>query len=143
MGLMFGACSLFGDGWGTRASSPLGVRGVMTMKMISRTRRMSISGTTFISAIAPLLVPTCIPMTSFLSGGSPPGWPFQRRSSAPFRPPGGLILAGFDLGRNQPNLIYIRGVHDVNGARHLLKRHFLVALDEGYALGAGLEDLGE
>src|SRR5712692_1253150 len=55
----------------------------------------------------------------------------------------GLLLAGFDLGRNQPNLIYIGGVHDVNGACHLLERHFLVALDKRYALGAGLEDLGE
>src|SRR5271165_2860039 len=47
---------------------PLGVSGVMTMKMISSTSKISISGTTFISAIAPpLLSPTDIPMAILLS----------------------------------------------------------------------------
>ncbi len=42
--------------------------GVITMKMISSTSKMSISGTTFISAIAPpLLSPTCIPIELLLS----------------------------------------------------------------------------
>src|SRR6266480_2929498 len=46
---------------------PLGVSGVITMKMISSTSRMSISGTTFISAIAPpLLSPTLIPIALLL-----------------------------------------------------------------------------
>src|SRR5215472_11333073 len=41
----------------------------MTMKMIRRTSRMSINGTTFISAMAPpLLSPTCIPIDLLLSG---------------------------------------------------------------------------
>src|SRR5437879_4441245 len=40
----------------------------MTMKMIRSTSKMSISGTTFISAIAPpLLSPTCIPIELLLS----------------------------------------------------------------------------
>src|SRR5580658_3543851 len=40
----------------------------MTMKMISSTSKMSMSGTTFISAIAPpLLSPTDIPMVNLLS----------------------------------------------------------------------------
>src|SRR5262245_42238561 len=41
----------------------------MTMKMIRRTSRMSINGTTFISAMAPPLVsPTCIPIDLLLFG---------------------------------------------------------------------------
>src|SRR5713101_1671859 len=60
-------CCWFGFGCGTRVSIPLGVSGVMTMKIISSTSRMSISGTTFISAIAPpLLSPTCIPIELLL-----------------------------------------------------------------------------
>src|SRR5712672_3229538 len=46
----------------------LGVSGVMTMKIINSTNKMSISGTTFISAIAPpLLSPTLIPIAILLS----------------------------------------------------------------------------
>src|SRR6266852_5290681 len=62
------SCFWLGFGCGTRVSSPLGVSGVMTMKMIRSTSKMSISGTTFISAIAPpLLSPTCIPIELLLS----------------------------------------------------------------------------
>src|SRR5207245_2431252 len=51
------------EGWGTSASRPFGVRGVITMKMIKSTRRMSISGTTFIEAMAPpFFPPTSIPI---------------------------------------------------------------------------------
>src|SRR5579864_6333829 len=55
-------CVFGGAGWGTRASNPLGVSGVITIKMMSKTKRMSMSGTTFIEAIAPFLAPTSIPM---------------------------------------------------------------------------------
>src|SRR5437868_6398963 len=40
-------------GCGTRASRPLGVSGVMTMKMISSTSNTSISGVTFMSEVGP------------------------------------------------------------------------------------------
>src|SRR5688572_12968104 len=38
-----------GGGCGTAAFSPLGVKGVMVMKMTSRTRRISMNGVTLIS----------------------------------------------------------------------------------------------
>src|SRR5215467_10213179 len=61
-------CCWFGFGCGTSVSKPLGVSGVMTMKIIKSTSKISMSGTTFISAIAPpLFSPTCIPIASLLS----------------------------------------------------------------------------
>src|SRR5271170_3544399 len=66
-------------GCGTRTSRPLGVSGVITIKMISNTSKISINGTTFISAIAlPLLSPTDIPM-----GNSPSTARTLRKSAAP------------------------------------------------------------
>src|SRR5215831_1857647 len=60
-------CCWFGFGCGTSVSKPLGVSGVITMKIIKSTSKISMSGTTFISAIAPpLLSPTCIPIASLL-----------------------------------------------------------------------------
>src|SRR5499433_1755353 len=60
-------CCWFGFGCGTNVSKPFGVSGVMTMKIIKSTSKISMSGTTFISAIAPpLLSPTCIPIASLL-----------------------------------------------------------------------------
>src|SRR5215472_9626523 len=57
-------CCWLGEGCGTSASSPLGVSGVMTMKMIMSTNRMSINGTTFGDAIEPLELPTSIPIAN-------------------------------------------------------------------------------
>src|SRR5271154_5483461 len=51
-----------GVGCGTSASKPWGVVGVITMKIMMRTRSTSISGTMFGSDIEPLLPPTAIPM---------------------------------------------------------------------------------
>ena len=57
-------CCWFGEGCGTSVSKPFGVSGVITMKMMISTRRMSINGTTFMSAIwPPDFPPTCIPIT--------------------------------------------------------------------------------
>ena len=50
----------FGGGWGTRASRPFGVNGVITMKIISSTSNTSISGVTFMFAFWPPLGPTAI-----------------------------------------------------------------------------------
>src|SRR6267142_3371547 len=51
---------------------PLGVSGVITMKIIRSTSKISISGTTFISATAPpLLLPTLIPIASLQSVPNP------------------------------------------------------------------------
>src|SRR5260370_7994333 len=58
--------ALGGGGWGTSASSPFGVTGEITMKMISSTSRTSMSGVTFIFAFWPPLGPTAIPMVVLL-----------------------------------------------------------------------------
>src|SRR5579875_1978553 len=61
----------FLGGCGTSASSPFGVTGTMTMKMISSTSSTSISGVTLISETDPPDDPALIPITIllFLSGG--------------------------------------------------------------------------
>src|SRR5579863_299939 len=60
-----------GGGCGTMASRPLGVSGVITMKMISRTSNTSMSGVTLIFALWPPLGPTAIPiMLSLRSFGA-------------------------------------------------------------------------
>src|SRR5882672_6671554 len=56
--------ALGGGGWGTSASRPFGVKGVITMKMMSRTSKTSINGVTFISAFwPPPEPPLVIPIT--------------------------------------------------------------------------------
>src|ERR1700680_2715379 len=62
--MVCGCCCWFGGaGCGTSASRPFGVSGVITMKIMIRTNRISISGTTFIVAISPpLFPPTSIPI---------------------------------------------------------------------------------
>src|SRR6202047_17028 len=57
---------LGGGGWGTNASKPLGVNGVITMKMISSTSSTSISGVTFMFAFWPPLEPIAIAMIDLL-----------------------------------------------------------------------------
>src|SRR6266404_5272972 len=50
-------CCWFGEGCGTSVSKPLGTTGEMTMKIMLRTRRISISGTTLGDESAPPLSP--------------------------------------------------------------------------------------
>src|ERR1035438_3299258 len=60
--MVFGVSGWFGlGGSGARAFSPFGVTGTVTIKMISNTRRTSISGVTLIPETA-LPVPTPLPM---------------------------------------------------------------------------------
>src|SRR4029077_36772 len=97
-------CGFGGAGWGTRASNPFGVSGVITMKIISKTKRMSIKGTTFIEAIEPFFEPTSIPMfvlplVLLRFGSASAGRPYRRRwrSTAlfgPFRQQADVIHAG-------------------------------------------------
>src|SRR5579859_2327871 len=128
-------CCWLGLGCGTRVSSPLGVRGVMTMKIINSTSRMSMSGTTFISAMAPpLLSPTCIPielspvgppLASVAGRGAAPSWEpalrgnrKRQQTNVTTRPrPPGLIRrrrrrrrsVPLIALRQQPDLIHARG----------------------------------
>src|SRR6202035_5822903 len=68
--------ALGGGGWGTSASSPLGVTGEITMKMISSTSSTSMSGVTLMFALWPPLGPTAIPMIVLLYS---PLLPWRRR----------------------------------------------------------------
>src|SRR4029077_19424613 len=79
----------------------------MTMKIISSTNKMSISGTTFISAIAPpLLSPTCIPIELLLSArpervsGGPCAAPlWERRGVQPAKNHSKRMVTSIDPGR--------------------------------------------
>src|SRR5712692_3673306 len=103
----FWFCCWLGFGCVTRVSMPLGVSGVMTMKIISSTSRMSISGTTFISAIAPpLLSPTCIPIELLLSArpervsGGPCAAPlWEGRGVQPAKNHSKRLVTSIDLSR--------------------------------------------
>src|SRR5581483_9472953 len=94
---------LGGGGCGTSASSPFGVRGVMTIKMISSTSNTSISGVTLGSADNPPLPPVAIPIVipSLLAGG-------RSRSSR-------RCLALFG---QQTELIDARGAYVVHHVHH-------------------------
>src|SRR5205085_6347752 len=60
-----GGCFCFSlGGYGTRASKPFGVSGVMTMKMISSTSSTSIRGVTLMLAVGPPLPPIVIAITN-------------------------------------------------------------------------------
>src|ERR1700685_484598 len=52
--------ALGGGGWGTSASKPFGVSGVITMKMMSSTSSTSMSGVTLIFALWPPPLPIAI-----------------------------------------------------------------------------------
>src|SRR5271168_2576330 len=72
--------ALGGGGCGTSASSPFGVTGEITMKMISSTSSTSMSGVTLMFALWPPLGPTAIPMIVLLLLPCRGGW--WRRWSA-------------------------------------------------------------
>src|SRR3954452_15279071 len=57
---------LGGGGCGTSASSPLGVKGVITMKMMISTSKTSIIGVMLISDFGPPDPPTAIPIKMLL-----------------------------------------------------------------------------
>src|SRR5664280_2613684 len=55
---LLGGCAFWSlGGWGTSASRPFGVSGVITMKMMSNTSKTSIIGVTLISALGPSPAP--------------------------------------------------------------------------------------
>src|SRR6266851_8104711 len=52
-----------------------------------------------------------------------------------------LLLASLELGGNQANAVHTRAAHDINRARHLGKKHRIVALYERDLLRALFENL--
>src|SRR5262245_35358699 len=127
----------------------------MIMKITSKTRRMSMSGTTFISTnTPPLPLPTFIPTIHLAIEDDParrtshnpdisahggphaePSWKTSAASTA-----GGGLLPRFKLRGDQANLVDSRGAHDINGASDFLKLDVVVALDEGDLFRAFFEN---
>src|SRR5438874_6336479 len=69
-----------GGGWGTAASRPFGVNGVIVMKITSSTSRMSINGVTLMSALAEIF------FLSFFIAGPPTFGPDRRAVRSEDRP---------------------------------------------------------
>src|SRR5690242_18110500 len=110
-------CCFFGGGCGTSAAMPVGVVGVMAMKMMISTRRTSISGTTFGSDIELPCPPTEIPIANppcAVRAG-------HKRS----------LSAGLHLSRNHADNSDAHAVHDVDGMSDIAKSRVVLALDEG------------
>src|SRR5713226_9669209 len=119
------------DCWGTSASRPLEYTG-MIIKITRSTSRISINGTTFMSETIPRLPPTDIPIIHLVSGKCP-----ARRTLTTCE----KLLARFELGGNQTNLVNAGAAHDVDGTGDVHEQYIVVAFDESNFLGALLEDL--
>src|SRR5665213_336053 len=144
-----GCCCWFGGaGCGTSAFKPFGVNGVITMKMMIRTKRISIRGTTFIVAIEPpCFPPTSIPIVvapyfkfrvavqspgrmseQVMTGkrGQTPRFPAQGLASWRWR---GCSLLFSPVG-NEPNVIDARGANFVHDLHHIAVLGTAIALPE-------------
>src|SRR5713101_2670421 len=140
------------DGWGTSASKPVEYTG-MIIKITKSTSRISIKGTTFMSETIPRLPPTNMPiihlvfgdcravtvrskcparriLTSSETGGASP--PLQTEEK---------LLARFELGGNQTNLVNAGAAHDIDGAGDVHEHYIVVAFDKSNFLGTLLCDL--
>ena len=51
------------------------------------------------------------------------------------------LLARFDLGGDEPDVVDARAAHDIDGASDLGEFDVVVALDESHLVGALLEDV--
>src|SRR5215470_3306108 len=106
----------------------------MIIKITSKTRRISISGTTFGSAVKPRLPPTCIPMSHLaqiacertLTSGE------ENLSS---------LLSCLEFCRDQANLVDSGAAHNIDSARDVHEHRFVVALHKSDFFGPFLKDL--
>src|ERR1700691_3814698 len=98
--------ALGGGGCGTSASRPFGVKGVITMKMMSSTSSTSMSGVTLMFALWPPPVPTAILMV-----GSPL-LPTRRRGRR-------SVLSAFPLVGEQTQIIHPGSAHGVHHLHHI------------------------
>src|SRR5579864_2666749 len=105
-----------GGGWGTSASNPRGVRGVITIKMISSTSRTSMSGVTLMFAFWPPLGPTAIPIVVLLLLPARCIW--RRRG----------LRSSFPLLGEQAKVVHARGAHRVYDLDHIAEVGALVSL---------------
>src|SRR5579883_338418 len=126
----------------------------MIIKITSSTSRMSISGTTFTSATTPRKPPPTEKPMSRLAFPPPiertlnsreedshiPARAAQMRRRSPLQREQ-TLLPGFELCRNQADLVNAGAAHDVDGASHVHEHHVVIALDEGHLFGAIFENL--
>src|SRR5581483_7563646 len=134
-------------GCGTSASRPLGVSGVITMKMMSSTSSTSISGVTLMSAEGPLPLPMLIAIAGTFRqparGGLEflPLFPAARRRCPRRRRERSL----FALLGEQPKLVHARGAHVVHHLHHRPVLGARVGADEHplvHSVGDAVFDLG-
>src|SRR6266404_4052069 len=132
-------------GCGKSAIIPLCLCG-MIIKITSSTSRTSINGTTFISTKIPRFAPpTDMPMSHLVRKISREEDSHIReselRTSLQRRNAEEILLAGLELGGDQPDFIDAGAAHDIDCARDLAKQHIAIAFDKGDFLGAVLENL--
>src|SRR5258708_23223461 len=122
-------------GCGTIASKPFCWEG-MHIKITSKTSRISINGTIFNSVYVPRFAPpTCIAIIHLAKEIGP-----ARRTLTTLRKKV-VLLARFEFGGDQTNFVDSRSAHDIDGPRHFLEEHFVVALHKGDLVRALLENL--
>src|SRR6266404_3916750 len=120
----------------------------MHIKITSKTSRISINGTIFNSVYVPRFAPpTCIAMIHLAKTGfrvctynpeielSP-----ARRTLTTLRKKV-VLLARFEFSGDQTNFVNSKNAHDIDGPRHFLEEHFVVALNKGDLFRALLENL--
>src|SRR6266550_1607605 len=141
------------NGWGTSASKPVEYTG-MIIKITKSTSRISIKGTTFMSETIPRLPPTNIPIIHLVFWRLRPGHrseqtpreedSYTQRKQVKQAPPLQTkenLLARFELGGDQTNLVNAGAAHDIDGAGDVHEHYIVVAFDKSNFLGTLLEDL--
>src|SRR5580658_590994 len=124
---------------GKSAGRPYCISGQTAINMIKSTSRISISGTTFISAMVPSFEPPSeIPMSAPRTNEIAPRGGLQTPSAALKKK--AQLLPGLELGRDQADSVDSCTAHDVNGAGNFHEQYIVVALDESNFLGALLEN---
>src|SRR6266550_2576797 len=117
------------NGGGTSASKPVEYTG-MIIKITKSTSRISIKGTTFMSETIPRLPPTNIPIIHLVFGDSDR---VTVRSKCPARrtlTSSENLLARFELGGDQTNLVNAGAAHDIDGAGDVHEHYIVVAFDK-------------
>src|SRR5215472_1648797 len=111
----------------------------MTMKITSRTSRISINGTTFTSRTVPEPL-SAIPMGHLAYHFACEEDPSHHLRE--LKTPGvELLLPGFELSRDQTHFVDARAAHDVNRMSDFGKQYIVIAFDESNFLRTVLEDL--
>src|SRR5580692_4062364 len=120
--------ALGGGGWGTSASRPFGVNGVITIKMMSSTSSTSISGVTLMLALCPPPLPIAILMVES---------PLVSLASLPRRWSGGRsVWSALSLFGEQAQIIHTSGAHSVHDLDYIAEVGAGVCLQVDLFVGA-------